>query len=147
MPELNKKAFEAGAVATVRKDVATPRFLNTLRVVLSTPLTRRAAPRVSVALPVTYECAASVATGETLVLSHRGMFISTPDPPEVGAHILLHIELPGSVPWEAKARVVWTRRPEEEHPYPVGMGVKFLELPPGAQATIAAFVAGLLATP
>ena len=147
IPELNKKGFEVGAVATVRKEVTTPRFLNTLRVVLTTPLTERTAPRVSVALPVTYECADRVGTGETVILSHRGMFVSTPDPPEVGAHLLLHFALPGSEVWESNARVVWTRRPEEEHPYPVGMGVKFLELPPGAQTAIAAFVASLPATP
>jgi Tfp pilus assembly protein PilZ len=75
------------------------------------------------------------------------MFIVTPDPPEVGTELVLHFALPDSDPLEGTARVVWVRGPGEDHPYPAGMAVQFLDLPPDAQPAIAACVTKLLTTP
>jgi len=61
------------------------------------------------------------------------MFIETENPLEVGTHLVLHFALPDADPVEGTARVVWIRCPGEEHPYPAGMAVKFLELPPGVR--------------
>jgi hypothetical protein len=70
-----------------------------------------------------------------------------PNPLEVSRDLELRFALSISEPWEGTARVVWTRRPDEEHPYSVGIAVQFFDLPPDARPTIVAFVAKLLATP
>ena len=146
-PRMNRTSIEASAVATVPLSIDPARLLNIIQMVLTTPLTRRTAPRASVALDVAYEYPEHTGTAKTLNLSVGGMFIITPNPPEVGALLTLRFALPDSVPVEGTARVAWVRRPGREHPYPVGMVVQFLELPPGARPAIAAFVASLLAAP
>ncbi len=146
-PQLNKKAFEAGAVAVILKSTDAGRLLNALHLALTTLREQRIAPRAAVALAVTYQHAAHMVTGETLNLSQDGMFIKTPSPAAMGAVLLLKFALPGARPWEGTCRVVWIRRPGEEHPYPPGMAVQFLEMPSEARPTIAAFVATVLATP
>jgi uncharacterized protein (TIGR02266 family) len=127
--------------------IDTARLLNMVQMVFNTPLTRRMFPRASVALGVDYSHADCVRTAKTLNLSQDGMFIETETPLEVGTHLVLHFALPDSDPVEGTARVVWIRCPGEEHPYPAGMAVKFLELPPEVRPTIATFVASLLANP
>jgi uncharacterized protein (TIGR02266 family) len=138
---------ETSAVASVPVGIDPARLLNMIRMVLTTPLSRRVAPRASVELGVDYIHGETTATGRTLNLSQDGMFIVTPSPPEVGAHIIVHFALPESEPLEGTAQVVWVRRPELEHPYPAGMAVQFLKLPPEARPAIAAFVARSLAKP
>jgi uncharacterized protein (TIGR02266 family) len=118
-----------------------------VQMVFNTPLTRRTAPRASVALGVDYTHADCVGTAKTLNLSQDGMFILAEKPPEIGTHLVLHFALPDSDPVEVTARVVWIRGPGDEHPYPAGMAVKFLELPPEVRPAIAAFVENLLASP
>jgi uncharacterized protein (TIGR02266 family) len=145
-PALNQKAYDTHAVACVPMGIDPARLLNVIRMILSTPLTRRTAPRASVALGVDYLYADRTGTGKTLNLSHDGMFIVTPNPPEVDTHLILHFALPDSEPLEATARVVWIRPPGEDHPYPPGMAVQFQQLPPDARPAIAAFVTSLLAT-
>ena len=67
---------------------------------------------------------------------------------EVGTDRELRFGLSISDPWKGTARIVWTRRPDEEHPYPVGTLVHLFDLPPpDARLAIAAFVAKPLATP
>jgi len=144
-PPVNRTGFESSAVATVPMSIDPERLLNIIQMVLTTPLSRRTAPRATVALTVAYKDAEHTGTAKTLNLSVGGMFIVTPNPPEVGTHLSLRFALPDSVPVEGTARVVWIRRPEEEHPYPVGMVIQFLELPSGARPAIAAFVASVLA--
>ena len=143
----NRNISEANAVASIPIGIDTARLLNMVQMVFNTPLTRRTAPRASVALGVDYTHADCVGTAKTLNLSQDGMFIVTEKPPEVGTHLVLHFALPDSDPVEGTARVAWIRGPGDEHPYPAGMAVKFLELPPGARPAIAAFVANLLASP
>ena len=143
----NRNISEAHAVASVPIGIDTARLLNMVQMVFNTPLTRRTAPRASVALGVDFSHADCAGTAKTLNLSQDGMFIVTEKPPEIGTHITLHFALPDSDPVESTARVVWIRGPGDEHPYPAGMAVKFVELPPEARVAIAAFVETLLASP
>jgi len=146
-PQVNQQAFEAGAVAVILKGTDVGRLLNALHLTLTTARKQQIAPRATVALAVTYEHGARVGTGETLNLSQDGMFIKTPFPADVGALLLVKFALPGARPWQCTARVVWISRPGEEHAYPPGMAIQFLDLPSEAPPTIAAFVAATLATP
>jgi uncharacterized protein (TIGR02266 family) len=146
-PQLNKNALEASAVASVPIGIDTARLLNMIQMVLTMRMSRRTAARASVTLGVDYISADRTGTGKTLDLSQDGMFIVTPQPPEVGTHLILHFALPDSEPLEATAQVVWVRTPGEEHPYPTGMAVQFLKLPPEARPAIAAFVANVLDNP
>jgi len=146
-PQLNQNALEASAAASVPIGIDTARLLNMIQMVLTMRLSRRAAARASVTLGVDYISPDRTGTGKTLNLSQDGMFIVAPQPPEVGTHLILHFALPDSEPLEATAQVVWVRTPEEEHPYPTGMAVQFLKLPPEARPAIAAFVASVLENP
>ena len=146
-PQWPQNTAETSAVASVPLGIDTARLLNMIQMVLTTPLTRRTAPRASVELGVDYIHADTTGTGKTLNLSQDGMFIVTASPPEVGTHLIIHFALPDSEPLEGTGQVVWIRRPEMEHPYPPGMAIQFLKLPPEARPAIAAFVAGLLAHP
>jgi len=146
-PRWTQNIAVTSAVASVPMGTDPARLLNMIQMVLTTPLTRRTAPRASVELGVDYIHADTTGTGKTLNLSQDGMFIVTANPPEVGTHLIIHFALPESEPLEGTAQVVWIRRPEAEHPYPPGMAVQFLKLPSEAQPAIAAFVAGQLAKP
>jgi len=146
-PRWTQNIAVTSAVASVPMGTDPARLLNMIQMVLTTPLTRRTAPRASVELGVDYIHADTTGTGKTLNLSQDGMFIVTANPPEVGTHLIIHFALPESEPLEGAAQVVWIRRPEAEHPYPPGMAVQFLKLPSEAQPAIAAFVAGHLAKP
>ena len=140
-------AVDGGAVASVPLGIDMARLLNVIQMVLTTRLARRATPRASVEIGVDYIYADTTATGKTLNLSQDGMFIVTATPPEVGTHLILHFALPDGEPFEGAGQVTWIRRPEDEHPYPAGMAVQFLKLPPEARPAIATFVAGLLGEP
>lgn len=146
-PQWPQNTAETSAVASVPLGIDTARLLNMIQMVLTTPLTRRTAPRATVELGVDYIHADTTGTGKTLNLSQDGMFVVTANPPEVGTHLIIHFALPDSEPLEGTGQVVWIRRLEVEHPYPPGMAVQFLKLPPEARPAIAAFVAGLLAPP
>lgn len=146
-PRWTQNTAVTSAVASVPMGTDPARLLNMIQMVLTTPLTRRTAPRASVELGVDYIHADTTGTGKTLNLSRDGMFIVTANPPEVGTHLIVHFALPESEPLEGTAQVVWIRQPEAEHPYPPGMAVQFLKLPSEAQPAIAAFVAGCLAKP
>ena len=101
----------------------------------------------SVTLAVDYRFGECSATGKTLNLSEGGMFLCTAGPAPVGTRVSLRFALPEAEPWEGTAEVVWIRRPEEQHPYPAGMALQFVDLPPDARPAIGAFVARLLAGP
>jgi uncharacterized protein (TIGR02266 family) len=146
-PQWPQNIVETSAVASVPMDIDTARLLNMIQMVLTTPLTRRTSPRAAVELGVDYIDADTTGTGRTLNLSQDGMFIVTATPPAVGTHLIIHFALPDGEPMEGTAQVVWSRRPELEHPYPPGMAVQFLKLPPEARPAIADFVASLLANP
>lgn len=146
-PRSSQRSLEANAVASVPMDIDAGRLLNMIQMVLTTRLTRRAVPRATVTLGVDYISADGTYTGKTLNLSHDGMFIVTANPPEVGTHLILHFALPESEPIEATAQVVWVRHPVEDHPYPTGMAVQFLKLPPETRPALAAFVATVLENP
>jgi len=136
-------AGEASAAASIPASIDPGRLLNVVNVILTTPLSRRAAPRAPVALGVDYRYGDCKGTAKTLNLSEGGMFIVMQHPPAVGTRVHLHFALPDCEPWESTAEVMWVRNPEDQHPYPPGMGCQFVELPAEAQPRIADFVAGL----
>ena len=145
--QLNQKAFTVGAEATIVKTMSAERLLNMAKVVLTTARRQRRVPRVLVALAVEYEEAERLTSAETLDLGEDGMFIKAPSPANLGTLLLLKFALPGGPPWACSAKVVWIRRPEDEHPYPPGMGVRFMDLQAEARKAIAAFVAAAKAAP
>jgi uncharacterized protein (TIGR02266 family) len=104
------------------------------------PPTRRS-PRVRVTQPVEFIHARRMASGESLNISQTGMFLKATRVPDVGAHLLLSFTLPGHRRWECFAQVAWIRRQDEDHPYPPGMGLQFLELESEAEAALAGFLA------
>jgi uncharacterized protein (TIGR02266 family) len=136
-----QQQLPSSAVATVPYGMDPARLVSLVQMVLTTPLSRRAFPRVAVELGVDYLSAEGKGTARTLNLSEGGMFIAVKNPPEVGAQLALCFALPESEPFEARARVVWIRRPDEQHPYPPGMAVQFVELSPETRSAITAFVA------
>ena len=140
---LTQKAYKVGAEATIPKGASAAQLRNLLQVILKTAESRRAAPRVLVAIAVEYEHGEHVTSGETLDLTEDGMFIKTSSPADVGTLLILRFALPGSPRWECSARVAWKRRPEDDHVYPAGMGVQFLDLQPEARAAIVAFSSAL----
>lgn len=100
----------------------------------------RGAPRALAALPIDYWYGTGAGSGETLNLSEDGMFIETPGPAAAGTLLLLGFTLPRARRWECFARVVWKRGPANGNGYPVGMGVRFVDLDPEAQEVLAAVV-------
>lgn len=56
-PQVDQSTLEAGAVASLPMSIDTPRLLNMIRMVLTTPLTRRTYLRVSVTRAVIYQSA------------------------------------------------------------------------------------------
>lgn len=102
-------------------------------------------PRARVALAVEYLHAGRMASGETLNISLGGMFIKCPGPVDPRGLLLLQFSLPGHQRWECFARVAWQRRAADQHPYPAGMAVEFLDLEPHARTALADFVAGSIA--
>lgn len=143
-PQVNQKAFQVGAEATILEAVSAARLLNMVQVVLTTARGRRTALRIGVALAVEYEDVGRVAAGETLNLSADGMFIKTPTPAAIGAILVLRFAIPGSRRWQCSGRVVWTRGPGDQHPYPPGMGIQFLDLSPEARSAIITFAATMV---
>lgn len=61
-------------------------------------------------------------------ISRGGIFISTPEPLEVGSQIDLSLYLPGEDPVSLKGVVRWTNEKEEEPSEPkCGMGIEFID--------------------
>lgn len=142
-----ESSLQSSTVATVPLGIDPARLLNVMQMVLTTRLSRRTFPRVAVELGVDFQSAERKGTAKTLDLGEGGMFVSVADPPEVGTHLDICFALPESEPVQVCGRVVWVRRPEEEHPYPSGMAIQFLDLPADVRAAIAAFVARALGHP
>jgi uncharacterized protein (TIGR02266 family) len=142
-----ENSLQTSAVATVPLGVDPARLVNVMQMVLSTRLARRTSPRAAVELGVDYQSADCKGTAKTLDLGEGGMFVSAANPPEVGTDLEVCFALPESDPLQVRGRVVWVRRPEEQHPYPAGMAIQFVDLPAEDRAAIAAFVAHTLGRP
>jgi uncharacterized protein (TIGR02266 family) len=135
-----ENSLQTSAVATVPLGIDPARLLNVMQMVLTTRLARRSAPRVAVELGVDYQSADCKGTAKTLDLGEGGMFVSVANPPEVGTDLEVCFALPESEPLQVRGRIVWVRRPEEQHPYPIGMAIQFMDVPAEERSAIAAFV-------
>ena len=97
---------------------------------------RRGSPRVTLAVPIEYRSAGTIATALTLHLSHGGIGIRTTNPLDAGSRITLRFRMPGSKQdIDAEGRVSWSD-PR------VGMGIQFEAADPASQAAINGFVDG-----
>ncbi|HEX5069159.1 MAG TPA: TIGR02266 family protein [Vicinamibacterales bacterium] len=95
---------------------------------------RRAAARVPVAVPLSYQTGASIAGARTQDIGRGGVAIRTMDPLPLGTQIELTFRLPGSArDITAAGRVAWSDRR-------VGMGVQFEKITSEAQQFLNAFM-------
>jgi|KBSSwiStaDraftv2_1062776.scaffolds.fasta_scaffold354856_2 uncharacterized protein (TIGR02266 family) len=95
---------------------------------------RRAAPRVPVAVPVSFQAGGTIAGARTQDIGRGGVAIRTMEPLPLGTQIELTFRLPGSVrDITAAGRVAWSDRR-------VGMGVQFEKLTSEAQQFLNAFM-------
>lgn len=95
---------------------------------------RRASPRVTLGIPVSYRAGQTIASALTLNIGKGGLAIRTMSPlsPETALHV--KFRLPGhGKEMEVDARVAWSDRK-------VGMGLRFERLDADDQAAIDAFV-------
>ncbi len=111
----------------------------TLPVAEQEALSRQADDRITKMLQVDIE-------GEPLAVSqdlgNGGVFIRTPNPLDLGEEFLLKLHLAeGEKPIEVECKVIWTNKyGKESRTLRRGMGVKFLNLAPGLQNRVEAYV-------
>lgn len=95
---------------------------------------RRASPRVTLGVPVSYRAGQTIAGAVTLDVGKGGLAIRTMSPLPNGSAMHLRFRLPGLLAdIEADGRVAWSDRK-------VGMGVQFEHLAASDQAVVDAFV-------
>jgi uncharacterized protein (TIGR02266 family) len=95
---------------------------------------RRASPRVTLGVPVSYRAGQTIAGAVTLDVGKGGLAIRTMNPLPSGVAVHLRFRLPGVVSdIDAAGRVAWSDRK-------VGMGVQFEHIAATDQALIDAFV-------
>ncbi|MEZ5318872.1 MAG: PilZ domain-containing protein [Vicinamibacterales bacterium] len=95
---------------------------------------RRASPRVSLGVPVSYRAGQTIAGAVTLDVGKGGLAVRTMSPLPAGTPLQVKFRLPGSgADLEATARVAWSDRR-------VGMGLQFVSIAPTDQARVDAFV-------
>lgn len=104
-----------------------------------TGFSRRGDERASHVLKVEFENALSA---QSLNVSAGGAFVEIPEPLEIGDKFILKLYLPDSEePLEATCKVIWTNKyGKVTKDLKRGMGVKFLNLPPGVQRRIEDFI-------
>jgi uncharacterized protein (TIGR02266 family) len=112
----------------------------------------RAAPRVPVRVPVALAPIdgppGAPLEGQTVDVSVGGVYVETVDPPPAGARLAAEFTLPGfTVPVVARAVVVWVNRSPEKvkEGVPAGMGLRFVDIAPGAKGVLELFVSRALA--
>ncbi|MBI4705942.1 MAG: TIGR02266 family protein [Deltaproteobacteria bacterium] len=102
---------------------------------------RREYVRYHVELGVTLDSAHNFYGGSTLNLSAGGLFVATPIVQPVGTRFDVAIHLRTSRrPIKGTGEVRWLRAVAQGEDSPAGMGIRFLDIEPGGQAAIAAFL-------
>jgi uncharacterized protein (TIGR02266 family) len=95
---------------------------------------RRASPRVTLGIPVSYRAGQTIAAALTLNIGKGGLAIRTMNPIAPDTSVHLKFRLPGrNADIEADGRVAWSDSRS-------GMGIQFERLDEDAQAAIEAFV-------
>jgi len=103
---------------------------------------RREHDRFSVELEVDVLNEHNLYAGLAENISAGGLFIATHKLQQVGSKIELALRMPGSeAEYQIVGEVRWVRLYNEASDTSPGLGVRFLELPPGAAAAIERFVA------
>jgi hypothetical protein len=146
-PRLEGADATALRAAGVRYALADPFSEEELRFVLNeaSHLRRPEAPRVDARVPTSLRARVVTKTGDRLALvcnlSLSGAYLATPRPALRGGHIELELPLPeGDV--VVQAEVLWNNVPGNlQRPNaPVGMGVRFAELPSEVASTLRAYI-------
>jgi uncharacterized protein (TIGR02266 family) len=104
---------------------------------------RRTAPRLELQIEVGLSSESNFYTGLTRDISTGGIFVATHQLHRVGQRVTVHLTLPGVTgPVTVEAEVRWVREISALNGShgTTGMGLKFLELTPGARQAITAFV-------
>ena len=103
---------------------------------------RRVYSRFAVELDVSMSSDHNFYAGFTENMSAGGIFVATHGLKAVGSMVDLCIFMPGSeVAIRGKGQVRWVRAYNEQSNVPPGMGITFVELEPGAERAIEAFLA------
>lgn len=101
---------------------------------------RRAHARYSVDLDVHFGSDHNFYAGFVENLSAGGIFVATHNLRPVGERFEININLPDGRPIQGVGEVRWVREYSERSNVPPGMGIRFLELAPGADSAIADFL-------
>jgi uncharacterized protein (TIGR02266 family) len=94
---------------------------------------RRASPRVSLGVSVTYRIGNSIVSAVTLNVSSGGVAIRATTPPALGTPIRVRFRVPGAPEIDAEAQVVWSDRR-------TGLGLHFTKIGSREQQAIEQFV-------
>lgn len=79
-------------------------------------------------------------SGEVRNISRGGLFIATPTPPPPGTRLVVSFSIPGMKDFvTANVEVRWVR-PKPSGELAAGVGVRFLDLPPEAEAAVNRFI-------
>ena len=102
----------------------------------------RAFARVEATVQVSLQSDHNFWTGFTRDIGEGGVFVMTPDPPELGTVVHFQMALPGDPVVHSVVGVVrWVRGEVlASSDLPVGMGVKFVDLPENLRAAIQHFM-------
>jgi len=98
---------------------------------------RRSRPRVAISVDVDFSSESNFYTGRTRDISVGGLFIETAVGLPVGSEIALRLRLSGRE-FSVHAEVTWALL--DPSGTQIGVGVRFLDLPADARATIDAFM-------
>lgn len=102
---------------------------------------RREHQRFSVDLQVNVLSEHNLYAGLAENLSAGGLFIATHEMQKVGSRVELNLRMPDSeVTFQIFGEVRWVRIYNERSDTSPGLGIRFLELPPGAAAAIHRFI-------
>ncbi len=104
---------------------------------------RRAEPRFTVKVNVTFESEHNFFTGLTQDLSNSGLFIATPHICPIGTRVAVTLTLPTSPqPVQVLTEVRWLRtRDVPGDGGKAGLGLMFVQMSPQAKAAVKAFIA------
>jgi CheY-like chemotaxis protein len=95
--------------------------------------------RIATSLRATVSGELGLAEGLVTVLSENGMFFRSLDPYAIQSHLTVNLEIKGR-PIALEAEVVYSCNFDEGPFKDPGMGMKFVEIKPEAQAIIKAFI-------
>jgi uncharacterized protein (TIGR02266 family) len=102
---------------------------------------QRREERAPLAIEVSLESEHNFYSGITGNVSAGGVFVATYVPPPMGAEVELVLKLENHEPVKLRGIVCWVRGPERTTDYaPAGCGIRWIDLPPGAEKIIAGFV-------